>query len=74
MKLLCTYFAAGCRDNWGQESAFHRVFQVTHADRADPICASRWIQEQVESLGGNVVFSQFNMVGLPQEVDDDFEV
>jgi hypothetical protein len=74
MKLLCTYFAAGIRYNWGQESSFHRVFKVTCGAPYDAVWAADWIQKQIESKGGNVVFTQFNMVGAPQEVSDDFEV
>lgn len=74
MKILCTYFAAGIRYHWNQEISFHRVFHVTHVGHVDSVWASNWIQEQVESKGGSVVFTQFNIVGVPQEVADDFEV
>lgn len=74
MKLLCTYFAAGVRHHWSQEIGFHRIFHVIHDSHADPVWAANWIQNEIEKKGGNVVFTQFNMVGAAQEVDDDFEI
>lgn len=74
MKLFCTYFAAGTRYHWGQEVRFHRIFNVTHDLYVDAVWASNYIQEQLEKKGGEVVFTQFNLVGAAQEVDNDFEV
>lgn len=74
MKLLCTYFASGIRYNWGQEVTFHRIFHVTHTSHVNPVWAANWIQDELEKNGGNIVFTQFNMVGSAQEVSDDFEI
>ena len=74
MKLHCTYFVAGSRYTGSQEIMFHRVFNVLHTGMIDSVWASNYIQDQLEGSGGNVVFTQFNMVGLPQEVEDDFEL
>jgi len=74
MKLLCTYFVAGSRYNYGQETTFHRIFKAAQTYPVDIVWAANWIQTEVEKLGGNVVFSTFKMIGEPQEVSDDFEV